>query len=69
MTHNEQHLDRTEQNDPGQTPMDVTNKTQDPRSMKDPVKQQLEKSEGMNTPEQQEVLRKLREETKERGEE
>jgi hypothetical protein len=42
-------------------PEDVHNSAQDPNSMRDPLKQQLERSEGLNGPEQQRTLNKLRE--------
>ncbi|RYZ19575.1 MAG: hypothetical protein EOO16_19520 [Chitinophagaceae bacterium] len=49
-------------------PNDVHNAAQDPASMKDPLKQQLEKSEGVNAPKEQETLEKLRRQSGNEGE-
>ena len=43
-------------------PEDVLNAAQDPASMKDPLQQQLEKSEGHLTPGEQHSLDQVREE-------
>jgi hypothetical protein len=48
-------------------PQDVNNKAQDPDSMRDPLKQQLERSEGKNGPEEQKTLDKLRDQYHESG--
>ncbi|RYD95508.1 MAG: hypothetical protein EOP50_07910 [Sphingobacteriales bacterium] len=40
-------------------PDDVRNAAQDPASMKDPLQQQLEKSEGLNGPQEQRTLDQL----------
>ncbi|TCJ12635.1 hypothetical protein EPD60_15325 [Flaviaesturariibacter flavus] len=41
-------------------PEDVLNASQEPNSMRDPLQQQLEKSEGQNGPEERRTLDKLR---------
>ncbi|RYZ21789.1 MAG: hypothetical protein EOO16_11690 [Chitinophagaceae bacterium] len=41
-------------------PEDVLNAAQDPNSMRDPLQQQLEKSEGQNAPNEQRTLDQLR---------
>jgi hypothetical protein len=41
-------------------PEDVLNAAQDPNSMRDPLQQQLEKSEGNNAPQEQHTLEQLR---------
>lgn len=55
--------------EPGkQMPEEVLNAAVDPNSVRDPLKAQLEKSKGMNTPEQDQKLEDLKQRSKDKEE-
>jgi hypothetical protein len=56
-----------QQNGGRQLPSDVHNAAQDPNSMRDPLKEQLERSEGQNGAEEQKTLEQLRRREEEHG--